>query len=354
VALGIPFTNPKPLGWSLFEVLSSAQMTAVNANAANAADGSYWSDLAPLKNWNYQQPTVPSPMIGRTLIFDPSTRRWLILGLTGGEGSAIWTLNGTRWFGPFFLSGSPLLNGFGAAWVNNAGVILAGGTPASASSAKLRSSINGGTAWTQQNIGTSNTQTVSAIVYSESLGLWFVTIGGAVSHDGLYSSPDMTTWTNRYNGAPNTYFAVRNSASPIVLGTSLQIISPDGLTGIRSTDGISWPFVTFPEAFFSQGCWSDYWGKFFFSGPTGIWSSPDATTGSWTRVNASETNPVNIAARGRLLLKGDAKASVDGGASWIPIADTTDVDLFVNAGPFGAAMARGASRDLYVSQQVGI
>lgn len=353
MSLGIPFPNPKPLGWGLFEVLTSSQMTQVNANAAAAADGAYWTDLAPLKNWNYQQITgAPTTMTGKSLIYDPTTRRWLVFGITS-EACVIFSYQGTRWFGPYYLSGSPLLNALGAAAVNNAGVILAGGTPASATIAKLRSSVDGGVTWTPRNIGNSNTLAVPAIGYSESLGLWLAVVGGSATHDGLYTSPDLVTWTNRYSATSPGFFCFRDTPSTVILATALAWIPGDPTGYIRSTDGITWTASTFPDSVSNQVCWSTYWGKFFVAGTTGIWTSPDGTTGSWTKINATETNAVNISARGRMLLKGDAKASVDGGGTWITIADTTDVDLFVNVAANGAGMARGASRDLYISQQVG-
>lgn len=362
MALGIPFANPKPLGWGLFEVLTSSQMTQVNANAAAAADGSTWSDAAIVKNWNF---TDGSGAVGPALfdsnrleriIKDPVSRRWIAFGGFGGVDISYWSVTGKIWTYTGALNGGTL-TGQVACWANNAGTILAGGSPASSTANKLVVSLNGSDSWTPRAIGNANTQSVASMVYSESLALWFVTIGGAVSHDGIYSNPDpqvggSSVWTNRYAGAPNTFFTTRDVISPIVLGTNLQILSPDGLSGIRSVDGISWPFVTFPEGFFNEGCWSTYWGKFFFGGASGIWTSTDATTGSWTKVS-SENGSAPIAAFGRMLLKGDGRCSVDGGNNWFTVVETPTAINRLYAAQDAFAMASTAGRYLYLSQQVG-
>ncbi len=361
MSLGAPFTDPKPLGWSLFEVLTSAQMSAVNANAAAAADGSAWSDVSILKNWKYATPGLPNPMSQRTLLYDAPSRRWMVLG--GNTATGEYTYNGSKYF--LINSGnfgdlSPLMVHATAAASNGMGVILAGGDLASAGTGHLKESTDGGVTWpTVRSLGTSDTNATAALAWVPSLGLWLAS-QGAPTIGGIYSSSDRATWTLRGGaGSPPTHFVVRNSPSPIVIATTLQIVG-GSLNYFRSTDGITWTTIAFPSGVgntTSQGCWSDALGFFYVGGAGGIYRSADASsTASWSLIDSTwsgaATTAASIASFGRLLMRGDGKASFDG-ASWFKVLDTENTDLFIASSPVGMAAARASSVEVYVSQMIG-
>jgi hypothetical protein len=356
VSLGIPFTNPKPLGWSLFEVLTSAQMTAVNANAAAAADGSTWSDVAIVKNWKlYDGSAIWNPNNPFGACFDPISKRWIVLASQLGSLhlSAYRTISGARFDQVGAIDGGNTNgNTQGSIHCNSAGVILAGGQPTSANATKLTKSIDGGSTWTQSAIGPADTLPVTAISYSESLALWMCIIGGASTHDGLFTSPDAAMWTSRYTATTPQYLTVRESPSPIIIANNLAWIPGDPTGYVRSTDAITWTGQTFPDSCSNKGAWSDYWGKFFFGGLTGIWSSPDGTTGSWTRVS-SDVGTCSIASFGRMLIKGDGKCSVDGGATWFRCLDAGATDYRFAVGAAGVLAFSSSVHDLHLSQLVG-
>lgn len=316
--------------------------------------------FSAVKNWKYQQIGIPNQLIQSTLIRDPQSRKWFAFG--GTTATASWTCSGARW--NFINTGvfgdlAPLMPVAQAAWANAAGTILAGGAPLVASTGKIRESTDGGETWsTVRNIGASDTNSVNALTYSESLTLWFCSVAG----NGLFSSADRIAWTLRAAaGAPPTHFIVREIPTPILLATQPQIIGGSN-NYYRSTNGTAWTTESFPPAVGNtvcQGCWSDAAGAFFVGGADGIYTSATGLTGSWTRIDTTWATPsvslASIAAFGRLLIRGDGRASADGGLTWQRVLEVTDTDLFVRATPFGVAMARGISgaTDLYISYQIG-
>lgn len=351
-----PFPNPKPLGWGLFEALTSVQMSQVNANAAAAADGAAWTDITSIKSWKRAQPAEPDAVVVSGHVYEPVRRRWFSFGSVAGAGMFTWTISGEVWMPTVFLpsSGGIALGTIAGAWANAAGVLLVGGAPQSASTAKLRESTDGGVNWTARNIGASNTQTIGEIAYSESLALWFASVGGNAG-EGLFSSPDRVTWTLRAaaGGAP-LWITVRDAPSPIIIGTLSQSVG--STTGyFRSVNGTAWTTETFPVTLGSshRPCWSDALGKFFVVSSSGIYSSSTGLTGSWTLVDATYTTG-GIAAYGRLLIRGDGKVSADAGVTWAPVIELADTDLTPRAYTgVGVLLKRAASRELYLSLLVG-
>ena len=349
-----PFTLARPAGFADGPPpVLGTELEKMQQQGAAAADGRVWTDLAVLKKWSYQQlsPVTISP---RSLLRDPVSRRWLIF--EGNTASTEFTIDGSRWFGSGttnFGDPSPTMNAAIAAAANSAGVMLAGGQLLSASTAKLRESTDGGNTWlTQRNVGASNTLPVNSLAYSESLGLWFCSIGSSGTPDGVYSSSDRVTWTKRTTLMPS-YWLKADLPTTILLGTGL-VVAGSTPNYARSTDGITWSTESLPENVSSQqGCWSDAAGKFFMSGATGIWSSTTGLTGSWTKIWAG-TIQASIGAFGRCLMRGDGTASIDAGVSWVPVLDLGgQTDLHVTGTPYGVALARGSSKDIYISQQVG-
>lgn len=344
-----PFPLVRPAGYTSGDVPTPAELQALQEEAAAAADGRIWTDIAVVKNWAYTQVGSISTMVQKSLLRDPVSRRWFVFG--GNTASASFSADGSRWFNTGtvgFGDLAPAMTAVQSAAVNSAGIILAGGAPTSASTGKIRESADGGATWsTVRNIGASNTNSVHSLAYSETLALWFC----GVANEGLFSSPDRVTWTVRTAGVP-LYMCIRESPSPILIGS--PIVGAANTSYRRSVDGITWTTETFPENLSSQaGCWNAVQGKFFFSGATGVWSSTTGLTGSWTQVNAT-TGQSSIASFGRMLVRGDGKASIDGGVTWFRVLELNgQTDLHVTATPYGVGMVRGATFDVYLSAQVG-
>jgi hypothetical protein len=351
-----PFVNQFPaLGPD--DPIDPAKLAALAGQVAVSADGRIYSDLSVVKNWKYTQPSVPSPMRQRTLIRDPVSRRWLQFGEAGGELALIWTVSGLVWTGPIFPAGSPVLNQAFSAFANNAGVILAGSGASSNTTGKLRESTNGGDSWVTRNIGASDQLFARALVYSETLNLWLCTVGGLSggAGAGIYSSVDRVTWTLRSTGVYSDY-VIKDTASPIILMTTHNHASPSA--GVfRSTDGINWAAEAVPWSEISpaKGTWSEEHGAFFIGTASGLWRSATGVAGSWTKVNNDNYSASSsIGALGRILVRGDGKASIDGGVNWVSVLELANNDLHVTAVPgFGVGVVRGTTRDIYISHQIG-
>ncbi len=347
-------------------VPTHTELNLLQEQVAVAADGRVYTDIAVLKTWTYGLLTTPASnqIAQSSVIYDPVSRRWIIgAGTTDSEAIAYWTITGTKWnlIGTSTFGGSPLIQQATTLAHNGAGVILAGGTPLGGSSAgKLRESSNGGDTWITRNIAAADANGVKALGYHPELALWAAAVGGlsGSANCGIYTSPDRTTWTNRTSSV-YSYIAVGGPpGSPVFLATQHQAASPSA-SYLRSTDGITWSGVTPPWSSATnvgKPVWSDSLGKWVVHVQAeGIWSSPTALNGTWTQVNTfSLTQNGSIGAFGRLLLRGDGQASVDGGVTWFPVLElVSQTDLFAHGSIAGAVLVRAASREVYLSHQIG-
>jgi hypothetical protein len=378
---GVPYDNEK-------SIVTAADLNTMCEQVAVMADGRIWTDVAILKGGHRLDGSGlfdPTNHPG-ALIRDPVSRRWLLFGSSLGANNAgmLWTISGARWFTVGAIGGSVTLGGTVAAAVNAAGVILAGAAPNSATAQKLIESTNGGDTWTNRSIGASNTESINAIAYSEALGLWLCSVGGT-GGQGLFTSPDRIAWTNRWS-APANFLIVRDTPSPVLLASSLAFFPGNAASYLRSENGVDWFVATFPadpdlvspnpehvpflNGITGQGCWSAAHGLFFQTTTSGIWASPDGRASSWRKVYShrhhfddalgfviDEPATASIAAFGRMLVRGDGRHSVDGGWSWSsgPTFDVGDgqVDWRVAAAPCGVGLFRKASREVFLSLQVG-
>src|SRR5687767_5339765 len=77
-----PFQRANPLGYALFEELPSSHITRIDENAAAAADGRQWTDLAQLVNLPF---TFTHASGGRCLTHHPILDCWLTFGVSAGN-----------------------------------------------------------------------------------------------------------------------------------------------------------------------------------------------------------------------------------------------------------------------------
>jgi hypothetical protein len=100
-----------------------------------------------------------------------------------------------------------------------------------------------------------------------------------------------------------------------------------------TTDGVNWNYAVPPSYFgvgteTTNGCWSDYHGAFYLAGFDGIVAARQITGGAddWKLISTDMANPAfgnneSIAAFGRLLIRSDGKASINGGRHWFPVLE---------------------------------
>lgn len=244
------------------------------------------------------------------VVADSDKSRFLTCTSAGG-GDVRWSVSGSRWISSGqFNTGEPVNLLPACAAESGNGRVVVGGTPASASDHKLRYSGDGGETWSPGILGSADTQGVSAIAYSSSIGLWIASAYGS----GLWTSIDGATWINRngaYGGA--AAIIIREGASPFIVVTQ-PLGFPGGPSSnyMTSPDGVNWTFRTnFPADTYSsfQGCWSDSLGLFLQPNTAGLYSSPDGL--NWTLYSA-ETFHGAVRNYGKYLLDASGRMSLDG------------------------------------------
>jgi hypothetical protein len=324
-----PLPNPKPLGWGLFEAPTSAQMTQINANAARAADGTYWSDVT-LAN------IVASSSIsngGFILGWDPASRFFYSFGGSGTTPNGSRSATGRFWSSltiPTSLTLS-IGNNRHAFAFDGQGTIIFGGSATSGISSYRRST--NGTSWTAiSTSGTSNVN-VRCIRWVPWLnaGAGFFVSGFA--NGAIETSPTGVAWTNRsVPDAQDRTSGIADNGSIVVMGNAG---SPHFVT---SPDGINWTQRTGASTVFSV-VWSPYWAKFFAYGSTTVQSSADGITWSASgltfpsaQITNFQTSTIPFGEFGRVLYIYGTNGSnpvlaysVDGAATWRAFDDVSTV-----------------------------
>lgn len=244
-------------------------------------------------------------------VWDPISQQFFIFAPTL-PGS--WQRSGT---GSNWRAGADFNAGFTAVitlWCtySNSFVTLLGGKPDIADTHKVLYTIDGAN-WSNNAIGGSDTEGVTAIGYSSSLNMFFA----SCSSTGLYSATPALDWTLRQataNGIRN--IITREGSSPVLLAMGFNSSS---IYYYRSTDGITWTNTSLPVSeTYGWGCWSDWYGKFYITTANGLYSSLDGS--SWTSVNTAVPE-YQIIAHEHLLIRADGVASRDGGVHWRRVAD---------------------------------
>jgi hypothetical protein len=236
-----PFQRAKPLGYALYEVLTSAQANTIDQNAAQAADGLVWTDVAAFRNWSAPQTLANSAL---TAVHIADADSWVVFGVSATN-PAGYLLNGSS--GVFqamsaTTSATALTIRKRAADYNpSSGVALFGGLPGASSNKKyVRYSMVAPLNPTMATIASSqtNTNAVTCIKWAATPGLWIA------GHDGsgvVETSPDGLTFTSRT--VPNIDPRISMAVGPagVVISANVNVNKV-----IHSTDGINWFERTLP------------------------------------------------------------------------------------------------------------
>lgn len=287
-----PFQRAKPLGWAMFEAFASSQANQLDQNAAQAADGLAWTDVAAFRNWS---PARTAANSGNALFYNSRADVWVNIGTNGGVPQASVMLGASGPFTALALPGgspSGLTCRKRAADYNPAANVgLAGGLPSASSNRKY---VRFPTAFTSTMATTVSSQTstagVACLKWVPWLGLWVAGLDGT---GVVETSPDALTFTARTTPNANPRGAMAISSSSIVITSSAQTNKI-----LQSNNGVAWFERTMP----STQAWINVvylplLGKFLAIGETSpgtgmgaIATSPDGET--WT--NQAFTLPTDI------------------------------------------------------------
>jgi hypothetical protein len=254
------------------------------------AENAIFRDLALTKNW--LKSTLANH--GRVLLWSSTYSRWYSFGVSGGNPLGARTLGGFDW-----TTGLTMQNGAGltprAAAGNSAGILVVGGTPGSASTAKIRQSLDGIT-WAARDSVNNGTEGVRALHWYGPASLFIAALDNSVTTN-IETSPDGRTWNKRT--APNAHARgaiASNSAIAVMLARSS--VTTDKC--ITSTDGITWTERTLPASqTWGSVVWDSYYGRFVAAGDTYCASSTDGIT--WT-IGANSFGLATLVGDGRLLV----------------------------------------------------
>lgn len=309
-----PFTRAKPAGWAFGEILTSAQMNALDINAAQAADGLTWSDLAHCRLWPYSHTISGAKVVVQG--YQSSSFPILLWKLVGTSDLAQASHGGFQFVGTTdaALMTTPL-----CAAVASDGLNIVIGGNGGASATKYAYATGGmNTALSTANSTDNTSATINTVCYIAGSVNLFV---AGLSDGDIETSPTGATWTARTT--PNSNARRRIATNGTDLLVSVSSASTDAY--LTSTNATSWTERAFPTSstggyHIEYSAWHGLW--FASNGQTGaLYKSDDAIT--WT--NASP----NITCRGPMVAAGRALCmlsenfspdllivSVDEGASW--------------------------------------
>ena len=321
-----PFQRANPLGYALFEELSSAELTQIDENAAAGADGSAYTDVALFANLPLSFSDANG---GRALVYNPVLREFFSFSNLAGFRSrnpftiraalSIPAAQGLTMFAPGQL----------AACRPDTGLMVVCGDTSSSSQNRYRYSTNG-TLW---QVG------ASSVAPSTDGPCWVMWCGAplnrwvAGSHrggvwDGLAeTSEDGVEWT------PSVFselLAMRRAAYSPTLPMIMTVpASGSALRYLTSKTGLSGSWSAHDSPALFQTCfWSEHYRRFYASSmlPSRAFSSVDGV--AWVELPPYPTDDIiGWFEFGRLLGYvaggGDVVTSLDGGASWAVAVDAS-------------------------------
>lgn len=323
--MSFPFARVKPLGWALFEVLTSAQMTQIDLQQSEGAPGSIYSDVAQLANLT---PSLTNPTdLGRSLIYLPETATSAEAIVSFGWAAGGLVPAAHLISAPGLTSTSltiPLDEGLGtfnaecSVWDGGTAYLI-GGQPNTTSKKRLRRSTNGGTTWTSEETNhATGTQGVQCMGYSPFHSKFLLALNGTIETS---TSGATGTWATAA-GLPNADTRTTFTTNPATGRVLVQSASASGARLLKSDDLTTWTQEATPQSF-ERIIWSPFWGKYFGFHSSGCYSSTTGLASSWSSVSAVNFGGSSTAVRsfvsGRILGHYGTSGlfmSVDGGVSW--------------------------------------
>lgn len=322
-----PFQRANALGFAMFENFTSAQATIIDGNAASAADGSIWSDIALAGNLLPKEiiDTDSAFLFGQAVVWEPVSRRWFSVGkTTAGRSIDKYSYSQGIWqLGTLESDTSAVttwLEARCAATDGNENTVV-GGYASSAS--KIR--WFNGTTWAAINTIATGTNAVDALVWAPSASLFIAGLGINTTTN-VETSLLGSSWTQRTT--PNSHLRKAAAAS-----ASRVVVIPNATVDkfITSEDGITWTerTVSMPPSAWQSITWNAERGLFMAIAGVHVVTSPDGITWTTRSTTAPDDSAVASIIRsiGRMWLRandsGFLRVSVDDGVNWKILAQIT-------------------------------
>jgi hypothetical protein len=239
-----PFQRAKALGYALFENFPSAHANIIDANAAQAADGLVWTDVAAFRNWGLSQ-TVANT--GNGLFYNSVEGIWVAVGVFSSNPICRYLAGASGVFRNSSAVSSPsnmTVRKRACDFNPAANVSLMGGLPAASSNKKYMIGTAPGL-FTMASTASSqtNTNAVGCLKWFAAAGLW---VAGHEGNGAIETSPDGITFTNRTT--PNTNPRACLAVGPVNGANGGLVMTSTSSTNklVHSVDGINWVERTLP------------------------------------------------------------------------------------------------------------
>ncbi len=324
-----PYTLARPGGYVDGDVPTGIELTKIDAQAAASADGSVWTDIAPLANF---VPSATNPAdTGDALHYIPGSASAPEKIITFG--SNVNTPVGATISAPGASSTSltvPLDDGLNSinpetfVWDGNQTYLVGGGT-SSSSQARIRRSSNGGSTWASAtNALAAGTQDIECMWWSAFHSKFLLAINGKIETSATGASG---TWAD-VGALPNSDVRVCFAQNMDTGRVLVMTAAPSAARLLRSDDLVTWTQEVTPFNF-ERIIYSPYYGKFFAWSSGGCHTSTTGVAGSWVQVNS--TNFGSIGAGIKAFVRGRIVGffctlgvclSVDGGVTWTIVGPT--------------------------------
>lgn len=311
-----PFQRANALGYALYENFPSADATLIDLNAASAADGSIWSDVAAIKNMGPPVEQIAASPLLTAFVWEAVTRKWLGLGIYSGIFNFSYSYDGV-WFsgaGPGSLGGTEP-SAWPCAAADGTGIVVVAGTAAVA--ARLVRSPDGGETWARQSTVRSAASTPTFIEWVPTINL-FVLGYSAADNTNIETSPDGITWTQRT--LPNSLARRACATNGLIIVVTANSSSNKVIT---SSDAITWTERTMPATkTWSAVCWSNQQQKFIALSSDGLAGAISDDGVTWTALPVGAnivltTSSSRLMAVGRVWVVSGTSAGLPNGSSLV-------------------------------------
>lgn len=328
--------------WAAGQVLTSAEVTIINANAAAAADGSLWTDFAIARNWIG---TSTLATYGNVVHFvERYEHSWISLGVSGGNPIAAMKFTGDSAFTAIGAIGA----GDGltpTCAASNTAITVVGGTPGIASNKKFRTNAGDLLSWSVRTSNAAGTESVRGLCWHSGASLFIAGLSNTAATN-IETSTDGITWT-QITGLANT-----NPRGAMASNGTTAVILPYNTSTnkcLTTANGTTYTERTLPhtEIWYSV-VWDSTYSRFIAFGATNVAYSSDGAT--WSSAGALDSIR-QCAAVGRVLVGGSVGLTVVSAGALIG-TDYTERITFLTSGTI-MSVASG-NKQFMVSTSTGV